>query len=53
MVGIAQYDDDGNKGSAKEEELIKIGLEAKKKTKKVKPLSNKELDNNTSEVFDL
>ena len=36
MIGIAQYDDDGNAGSAKEKELIKKGIKAEEDAKKVK-----------------
>ena len=36
MIGIAQYDDDGNAGSAKEKELIKKGIKAEEDAKKAK-----------------
>ena len=36
MIGIAQYDDDGNSGSAKEQELIKKGLKAEEDAKKAR-----------------
>lgn len=36
MIGIAQYDDDGNTGSAKEQELIKKGLKAEENAKKAR-----------------